>query len=575
VKSELVVHVTNEAGIKKGGIGATLYGLLSLDLYHEDVARTVLLGPFNRENRTEFKHLVGNVDVHYLAHDGINRISEKLSGTFAAIEKRYGVEILYGVRFFQGKHVEILLIDGSYSILEHLNLFKSRIYEEFAFSSDKYESNPIFEKNTRIAIPGLRALYALTGLRYLHRKMLLIHDIAAIPVMFASKILDFGLQNCFFLHEVPCARDIVEFYPGHDIRFYTHLKSSEVAAKIPPAYFSDCRNCYKYALMKQIPKMDQVFSVGGLLKDELAFFLGISVDEIQPIFRGLPNYSFEFEEMLESREKIVEYAASLVGFRPDYIFTHVSRMVPSKAVWRDIQVLEHLDKKLAEIGKRGIHLFLSTSIPEGRHPEDVHKMEKEYGWPVNHRSGFPDLVSYEENCYKTLVEFNKSATAIRAVLVNQFGWSQERCGQGVPEDMTFHDLRRGSHAEFGLSMYEPFGIGQLETLVSGTISVLSSSCGSIELLRKKTDFAKTQNIIVADYMSRGQRIGVSSLRELHAEGYEKIEKNVARDVAKTLFSSLPKSEEDERALLINGRKIAGRFSWKNIYETLYRPAFFK
>ena len=38
-------------------------------------------------------------------------------------------------------------------------------------------------------------------------------------------------------------------------------------------------------------------------------------------------------------------------------------------------------------------------------------------------------------------------------------------------------MRRGSDAEFGQSIYEPFGISQVECLSAGTISVVSDVCG--------------------------------------------------------------------------------------------------
>ena len=39
---QLVVHATHEAGVKVGGIGAVLDGLLRTESYNDAVARTVL-----------------------------------------------------------------------------------------------------------------------------------------------------------------------------------------------------------------------------------------------------------------------------------------------------------------------------------------------------------------------------------------------------------------------------------------------------------------------------------------------------------------------------------------------------
>ena len=46
-KIPLVVHATHEAGVKLGGIGAVLDGLLGAQAYNEQVERTILVGPMH------------------------------------------------------------------------------------------------------------------------------------------------------------------------------------------------------------------------------------------------------------------------------------------------------------------------------------------------------------------------------------------------------------------------------------------------------------------------------------------------------------------------------------------------
>ena len=41
----LVVHMSHEAGVHVGGVGAVLDGLLGTQAYGEGVARTLLVGP--------------------------------------------------------------------------------------------------------------------------------------------------------------------------------------------------------------------------------------------------------------------------------------------------------------------------------------------------------------------------------------------------------------------------------------------------------------------------------------------------------------------------------------------------
>ena len=54
----LVVHATHEAGVKLGGIGAVLDGLLGADAYSQQVGRTVLVGPMNFADSIEMERLL-------------------------------------------------------------------------------------------------------------------------------------------------------------------------------------------------------------------------------------------------------------------------------------------------------------------------------------------------------------------------------------------------------------------------------------------------------------------------------------------------------------------------------------
>ena len=51
----LVVHATHEAGVKVGGIGAVLDGLLGSKAYNADVGQTVLVGTMDVDNPAEMR----------------------------------------------------------------------------------------------------------------------------------------------------------------------------------------------------------------------------------------------------------------------------------------------------------------------------------------------------------------------------------------------------------------------------------------------------------------------------------------------------------------------------------------
>ena len=70
----LVVHATHEAGVKVGGIGSVLDGLLSAQNYNHQVARTVLVGPMNGQDSIEMERLTSprnGLDIRYSSLHGI------------------------------------------------------------------------------------------------------------------------------------------------------------------------------------------------------------------------------------------------------------------------------------------------------------------------------------------------------------------------------------------------------------------------------------------------------------------------------------------------------------------------
>ena len=84
---------------------------------------------------------------------------------------------------------------------------------------------------------------------------------------------------------------------------------------------------------------DRIFAVGDPVVDELRFLGGVFWDKpIDLVYNGVPAAPISLgQQKLASRELMLQYAENLFGFRPDYIFTHVTRMVPSKALWRERQ----------------------------------------------------------------------------------------------------------------------------------------------------------------------------------------------------------------------------------------------
>jgi hypothetical protein len=219
---------------------------------------------------------------------------------------------------------------------------------------------------------------------------------------------------------------------------------------------------------------DGIFAVGDYTLKEIRF-LGeefLSVDA-QIAYNGVPHWKISVEDKMHSRNKLRQYAKTLLRYTPDYVFTHVTRLVPSKGLWRDLRVLEHVDQILQQRNETAIIFCQSTEI-HTRRPADIRRMEAAYKWPVVHREGLPDLSHGEAAYYAGVQEFNGCARNVKVVLVNQFGWDRARCGNRMPADMEFMDIRKGSDVEFGQSIYEPFGIAQVEPIIFGGICVFSN-----------------------------------------------------------------------------------------------------
>jgi hypothetical protein len=265
-----------------------------------------------------------------------------------------------------------------------------------------------------------------------------------------------------------------------------------------------------------------------------------------------------------------------LGYRPDYIFTHVTRMVTSKALWRDLRVLEHLEWTLVAQGKRAVFFVVSTALPTGRRSEDIHRWEWEYGWPLGHRADNGDLQDAEVQFYFNAVEpFHWRRQAIRVVLVNQFGWSRERCGQRMPEAMQFSDLRAGTDLEFGQSIYEPFGIAQVEPLGAGALCVASNVCGCLGFVGRAASSDDVRNVVVADYTTLPPDWRLWSAWDalrIDRSIRDGIEGRNSYFAAQEIAARLPADEEGARGLLEAGRRVAAAMSWDVVVRDYLLPA---
>ena len=581
----LLIHATHEAGVKVGGIGAVLDGLLGSPVYKQQVERSILVGPMAGWDPIEMERLTSarnGLTIFYSSLHGIfDGVSPDKRLALQKVEQAFQIGLLYGERKFAGHSHEVVLVDASNPNMQQVNSFRFYLWQHFGIDSGRYQHDSEFNLYFSIAQPLFAALKALNvdhGM-VANDKFILAHEWLGMPVVFAAQMSEpGGWRTIFYAHEMATARRLVEEHSGHDTRFYNAMFKAADWNLSLEAVFGNQDDLYKTPILRQAAVCDNIFSVGDLVTRELRFLSGaFERANIDLVYNGVPSFDISLEEKLVSKARMQQYSENLFGFRPDYVFTHVTRMVLSKGMWRDLRVLEHMAPMLEREGKSAVLFVLSTSVPAGRRPEWVQAWEEQYGWPVGHRGDNGDLIGQETSFFFDGIEpFNRRFPNVKVVLINQFGWSQERCGRRMPADMEFMDIRKGSDLEFGQSIYEPFGIAQVEPLSFGAICCVSNVCGCVGFVERVAgDVANVPNVVVADYVSLPWGYWLNSpydalTIDLGARGH--IEGVNSAQAAQEIFDVLPRNEEQMQALLDRGQEIARGMSWDVVVADYLAPA---
>ncbi len=572
------VHVTHEATRKVGGIGAVLEGLITCPAYLQEVERTILVGPLFDYVADKKPSLGPEGKVLYSSFDGVDLGNwRKL---LEPVCRKFGVGILYGSRVLRDEwsgrtaEVEVLLFDVANMKRAPLDEFKWKLHERFSVSSDQHEVIWDYEQYVRLALPAFDALRALLAAAPAGPVLVLAHEFMGVPVVLRA-LLENGANfaTAFYAHETATARRIVEEHPAHDTMFYNVISQATKEGLFIEDLFGSQDGFFKHALVKAADSCDSIFAVGHLVRDELHFLSKeFAQKEIDLVPNGIPALEVPKDELDRSRNLLLDYAQELLGWRPTYVFSHVARLVTSKAFWRDIEVLSHLDRKLVEAKESAVLFMLST---EGavRRSEDVLRIEREYAWPWNHRIGYPDLTGSEIGFNQFLQNFNRRSRAVKVVFVNQFGWDRSLCGERMPQEMSFSDLRKGTDAEFGLSIYEPFGISQFEPLTFGAICLPSSVCGCVHFQRERFRNENHRNIVVGDYLHLpGDGRPTRSLLKLSQEEFDRQADVVSATVADRIFDSLRGLTLESNQDIKETYELTGRLSWDAVVADFFLPA---
>lgn len=567
-----IVHVTHEAVGKIGGIGAVLDGLFTSKSYLNDTSRNILVSPLFSTEGDVSSRLGPGGEVLYSSIDGYVKTS--YVGSFRKIENKYNVGIVYGRRTFfdpmtQIKSTpEILLIDITRMDQGPLNEFKASLFFEYGIKSNMYENYWEFEQYVRLGPPAIAAIKAIGAAEKDSLTVIVSHEFMGMPTALAAKLDPFDFKTVFYAHEVAPVRKIVEGHTGHDTMFYNVMHKAHQQDLYVNDVFGDQTHYFKYALVDAARFCDNILAVGDCVVDELKFLAPeFELADIDLTYNGIPAYEVTLAEKNQSREKLKEYCQNLLGWKPDYVFSHVTRLVLSKGLWRDLRVLEHMDRQFLMQGKTAVLLVLSTETHR-RRDRDIYNMEAAYNWPVAHREGMPDLSGGEAAYYAGVQEFNTRSRAIKVIFINQFGFTRQCCGHRMPYDMEFMDIRRGSDVEFGQSIYEPFGIAQLEPLCFGALCVVTSICGCAGFAKAVTGGKEVPNVVYADYteLNGDANLEIEQLMKIDRDYRDRIEHKISEKIALEICSRLPKNDEEAYRLLRDGYDIAKHMGWEAVAE---------
>ena len=565
----IVAHITHEAVEKIGGIGTVIAGLVTSDAYQSQVSRTILVGPMFQNEDPAHRRIGPGGRLVYSSIDAIT--PGPWREKFAPIEQAHDVRISYGERpvtdACTGKTIdaEVLLIDVFRANANRLNLFKGRLHQMFGIPSDRFQHLWDFEQYIRLAEPAYEALEAIGAAGEAEPALLLAHEYMGMPTALKAVLTGAEkVRTVFYAHEVASVRPVVEQSPGHDTMFYNVLARALEEGLTMERVFPSINDNYKHPLVKAARYCDEVFAVGEYIQRELAFldphFKTMGVDLV---FNGIPAERITWEDRQLSRGRMQRYAANLFGRAPTWIMTHVARPVLSKGIWRDLRVLHEMEAELTRRGESAVYFMLGT-LGGVRRAQDIRQMERTYGWPVSHERGYPDLTGGEEVVGEAIAAFNSDHQAVQAALVNQWDWSQRACGERVPEDMTFADIRRGTDVEFGLSVYEPFGISQLEPLTFGAVCVMSGVCGCVGFARRAAgEGGMDDNVIVASYLDVGE-MSIEDLKAIDIARRDAVEAAEAARVAGELLGRLQDDEGILRCRFSRGYEIASHMSWDRV-----------
>lgn len=573
-----VVHITSQAGKKTGNIAEVIKGLHTSRSYLDNIERSILLGPLPLSAEIDSPEILGpNSKVLYSSLNG--PVDHPYRGQFEDVQKKFGVGIVYGKRLFNcpggGQTcAEVILLEVAKPNPHPVNALKAWMYEDFDIESNRYENIWQYDRYVKMAPGALASLRAIAAATPETPGVLIAHDYMGMPTALAAMMDPMcTFKTVFYAHEVATARRIVEEYPGHDTMFYNAMNEAAARQYYLPEVFGPQDFYYKHPLINAARHCDGIMAISGPVENELRFLSpAFKHAKIDLAYSGLAAQQISLKEKIDSKEKLQKYTHNLLDYQPNYVFTHVTRMAPGKGLWRDLRVLENMERQFRSDGRTAVFFLLSTETTPRRH-EDIRYMEENWDWPIAHREHAGDLTQTEAAFYTHIQRFNGRCRNIKAVFINQLGWDSYTCGRRMPHDMTFMDIRKGTDCEFGQSIYEPFGANNVEPLTFGGLCVISSVCGCRSLMETVTNGSVPKNIVTADYTCLDDTTAdIKSILGIDRNRRDTIEERISARVAHTILDRLPQDDSRAESLIETGYQLARQADWQSICEKYFLPA---
>jgi len=580
-RKKALVHLSWESLVKLGGIGTVLENWLALPDYQRCIGRTLLVSPVFPQafglQCDPFSLLSSNGQIDYSRTHNIDNCG--YGSQFQSIEKRYHVSIIFGKRYFptdakDSVEVEILLLDLRQAF-ENLQLhkmaldkFSQRLWQNIGIPlkispSEGYVDYDYYY-GLLMAEPVYECLLNLFSGQEC-QTYLMAYNVLGLPTLYQALMsVNKKFQTIFHADECISARYWIESEGCSDIQFYNLMRRYREENKYMEDAFGDMGFHDQHRLLSKAHRCDKIIATSDSLAVELRFLNpGFDQSRIDVCYHGLLQIPITVREKMECRDVLKTYSEELVGFRPEVFLSHIARPIRCKGLWRDLEVCHLLDGLFAERNLSGL-LYIVSSNHGSRKPQDIRQMEMEYHWPRHHHQGFPDLQGEEISLNNAIEKFNQDHHSIKAVLVNSFDWPSGQCN---PSGMTRTQFRMAVDVEFGLSMYDAYGISQLESLGFGAICVISKVCGVVNALESVAEPKQYLNILIADYVKYGESLSLGSLANLSHEGKTEIECRVAETVALELLKRLPRTETERAELITKGQQLANRMSWEKLFQS--------